>query len=63
MKDRLAAFYHWKDRQSLEQAVLVAKMNRTSLKELERWSINEGALDKFEIFKSLLERARKGTRD
>ena len=59
IKDRLTAFYHWKDRQSLEQAVLVAKMNRISLKELERWSINEGAQDKFEIFKNLLEKVEK----
>ncbi|MFZ5453503.1 MAG: hypothetical protein ACOZF2_16715 [Thermodesulfobacteriota bacterium] len=38
VKDRLAAYYHWGDRQSLEQAVLVAKDNQVDLDELERWS-------------------------
>jgi hypothetical protein len=27
VKDRLAAFYHWGDRQGLEQAILVLKTN------------------------------------
>ena len=56
VKDRLAAFYHWGDRQSLNQAVMVAKDNRVSLKELKRWSENEMSLDKFEIFKNLLKK-------
>lgn len=51
IKDRLAAFYHWNDIQSLDQAILVAKRNKIDLKEIERWSINEGMIDKFKIFK------------
>lgn len=54
VKDRLAAFYHWGDRQALNQAVMVAKDHRVSMKEIERWSKNEGALDKFEIFRNLV---------
>lgn len=54
VKDRLAAFYHWGDRQSLEQAVMVASNNKIFLKEIERWSEGEGSLDKFEIFMGLL---------
>ena len=54
IKDRLAAFYHWGDRQSLEQAVMVAKSNKVSMKELKKWSEGEGSLDKFEIFKNIL---------
>jgi hypothetical protein len=50
VKDRLAAFYHWNDRQSLEQAVLVCKAVEVDLKEVERWSINEGISDKYERF-------------
>ena len=50
VKDRLAAFYHWNDRQSLEQAVLVCKAVEVDLKEVKRWSINEGMSDKYEIF-------------
>ena len=51
IKDRLAAYYHWNDIQSLDQAILVAKGNKIDLKEIERWSINEGMIDKFKIFK------------
>lgn len=47
VKDRLAAYYHWGDRQSLEQAVLVAKDNKIDLDELERWSKVEGKLTVF----------------
>jgi hypothetical protein len=47
VKDRLAAYYHWGDRQSLEQAVLVAKDNKIDLNELKRWSSVEGKLSVF----------------
>ncbi len=50
VKDRLAAFYHWNDRQALEQAVLVCKDVEVELKEVERWSGNEGMSDKYEKF-------------
>lgn len=50
VKDRLAAFYHWNDRQSLEQAVLVCKDNDVDLNEIERWSKNEGMNIKFREF-------------
>jgi hypothetical protein len=47
VKDRLTAYYHWQDKQSLEQAVLVAKDNEIDLNELERWSNGEGKLSVF----------------
>lgn len=50
VKDRLAAYYHWGDLPSLEQAVLVAKANDVDLNEIERWSEVEGASDKLENF-------------
>lgn len=50
VKDRLAAFYHWDDRQSLEQAVLVARDQEIDLLEVRRWSEREGELSKFEAF-------------
>jgi len=37
-KDRLVSYYHWNDRQSLEQAILVCKKNEVDLKEIRRWS-------------------------
>jgi|GEM_PF-4859020 len=39
VKDRLAAYYRWNDRQSLQQAILVARMCDINLDEIERWSI------------------------
>ncbi|MCP5049558.1 MAG: hypothetical protein GY940_20480 [bacterium] len=54
VKDRLAAYYHWGDRQSLDQAVLVCRDNVVDLKEVERWSLNEGMKNKFEILKKRL---------
>jgi hypothetical protein len=50
VKDRLAAFYHWDDRQSLEQAILVCHDNAVDLKEVKRWSRNERMEDKYQIF-------------
>lgn len=54
VKDRLAAFYHWGDRQSLEQALLVARSRAIDLENVERWSIREGKQDEFEAFKRRL---------
>jgi hypothetical protein len=48
VKDRLAAYYHWGDRQGLEQAVLVAKNQDVNLNEVKRWSKKEGKLQDFE---------------
>jgi len=42
VKDRLAAYYHWNDLQSLEQAVLVAQARKVDLREIARWSRAEG---------------------
>lgn len=55
VKDRLSAYYHWGDQQSLEQAVLVAKDNEVDLDELERWSTFEGNLSVFQEIKKRLE--------
>jgi hypothetical protein len=59
VKDRLAAFYHWGDRQSLEQAVMVAVNKRISYAELKKWSAGEGAMDKYEIFLQWIREKRK----
>lgn len=54
IKDRLAAYYHWDDPQSLEQAIWVAQQNKFYIDSIKEWSMNEKELDKFEIFKSRL---------
>jgi hypothetical protein len=50
VKDRLAAYYHWKDQQSLAQAVLVAQSNPVDLGEVERWSRKEKSMPQFRVF-------------
>jgi hypothetical protein len=51
VKDRLAAYYHWGDRQGLTQAILVARRNEIDINELERWSAVEGKQYMFEQIK------------
>lgn len=50
VKDRLAAFYYWQDRQALGQAILVCSAQLVDLKEVERWSRSEGMSAKYKIF-------------
>jgi hypothetical protein len=50
VKDRLAAYYFWKDQQSLAQAVLVALHNRINISEIKRWSQLEGKIEEYKIF-------------
>lgn len=47
VKDRLAAYYHWNDLQSLEQAVLVAQSRKVDTREIRRWSRKEGMENAF----------------
>lgn len=56
--DRLAAFYHWRDRQALEQALLVASQQTIDLAEIERWSTREGQAELFQVFAAGLLKAR-----
>ncbi|NIM96398.1 MAG: hypothetical protein GTO18_22085 [Anaerolineales bacterium] len=47
VKDRLANYYHFNDRQCLYQAALVVQRNPVKLEEVERWSEAEGMLDEY----------------
>jgi hypothetical protein len=58
-RDRLAAFYHWNDRQSLQVAVSIALRNRVSLVAIRRWSRAEGAEQGFKEFLAELKIARR----
>jgi hypothetical protein len=53
-RDRLAAFYHWNDRQSLETAVAIARRRKIDLKVIRNWSKEEGSLSLFSEFLRLL---------
>ena len=52
VKDRLASYYHWNDKQGLDQAISVCKeiFSRIDLQEIKRWSKNEGNTKEFEVF-------------
>lgn len=56
IKDRLASFFHWNDRQALEQAIMVFQEQKTNLREIERWAKDEGYLEKFKEFKSAVKK-------
>ncbi len=57
-RDRLAAFFHWNDRQSLEVAILIAVRNEIDLDIVRRWSIGEGHRARYEEFLRELSRQR-----
>jgi hypothetical protein len=61
-RDRLAAFYHWADRQSLRVAVAIAVASRVNLTAIRRWSEREDATAKFDEFRSELGKAQAATR-
>jgi len=50
IKDRLAAYYHWDDAQSLQQAIWVAQKNKFDLESIVKWSETENMLQKYLIF-------------
>ncbi len=57
VKDRLAGYYFWDDRQSLQQAILIAQANaEVNLSEIGRWSQKEGKYEEFLKVKLLLQR-------
>lgn len=49
-KDRLAAFFHWNDKQAFEQALLVARSHSIDLTNLKRWAKAEGYEKKLDEF-------------
>ena len=61
-RDRLSAFIHWNDRQSLEAAVKIALQNPVEMKKIRTWSASEGAAERFEEFSRELARARQRRR-
>lgn len=57
-RDRLAAFYHWHDRQSLETALKIAGRRSIDLARIRRWSESEGRAAQFEEFQLRLNALR-----
>lgn len=50
VKDRLAAFFHWNDRQGLDQAVWICEAQSVDLAEVRKWAVGEGMVKKFDEF-------------
>lgn len=57
--DRLAAYFHWNDLQSLDQALMVASNQSVNISRLEDWAKREGAGEKLETFKKRLVATRR----
>lgn len=54
VKDRLAAYIHWNDRQGLEQAAIVASDHPCKMSAIERFCKNEGMPKAYQDFLSRL---------
>lgn len=61
-RDRLAAFYHWRDRQALGAAVAIATSQAVDLEKIRAWSRREGASEELEEFVRTLEAAKGASR-
>lgn len=60
IKDRLASFYHWDDRQGLEQAIEVCLDHEVDFKPIYEWSKEEGYENKFRLFERELKKRKLG---
>lgn len=61
VKDRLTWYYHYRDQQCLEQAIMVSQRHNVNLREVRRWSEHEGRLREFESIQSKLRRRGRST--
>lgn len=61
-RDRLAAFYHWNDRQSLDVAVMIARHHRLDMRAIREWSLREGHPAAFAEFLAAARAARRRRR-
>lgn len=50
VRDRLASFYYWDDRQGLEQALNVCLDHEIDMEGIRKWSKREGFEKKFLVF-------------
>jgi len=61
-RDRLAAFYHWADRQSLDVAVRIAIYQRLKMPVIRAWSIRQGHEARFAEFEAAVRTGRGAAR-
>jgi len=58
VKDRLASFFHWNDRQGLEQALTVCLDHKVRIKNIHKWAKGENHEKKFLHFEGELKKAK-----
>ena len=63
VKDRLAAFFHWSDRQSLEQALAVVERQPINWADLDRWAKQEAADERYAVFQTRAKSLRSNAPD
>lgn len=61
-RDRLAAYFHWRDQQSLAAAAAIAVRNRVALRKIREWSRREGHAEGFQAFRAAVRRLRESGR-
>ena len=54
VKDRLAWYFHYGDRQCLAQAGMVSRRHPVDVRDIEKWSEAEGKLEEFEAIRTQL---------
>jgi hypothetical protein len=59
--DRLAAYYHFKDPQGLDQAIRVAESLPVNFARIKKWSKDEGFLERHADFRARITAAKKKT--
>ncbi len=59
-RDRLAAFYHWNDRQALDAAIAIALKNPVKMKTIREWSLTEGAAEACLEFERAVKQRKAG---
>ena len=57
--DRLSSFYFFKDRQCLDQAVMVYKNQDVNLSKVKDWSQSEGKMENYQIFLDRIKNLKK----
>lgn len=54
--DRLAGYFHWNDRQNLEQALMIANRHPIKLAKVKQWADKEGNSEKYRNFLTQLKK-------
>ncbi len=62
VKDRLASFFYWSNRQGLEQAIMVGLDNKINIKKIREWAMAERQEKKFLQFEEELKKTKSQTK-